>query len=557
MDAYFLHALVNELRPLVVGGRVNKIHQPTAHLLILRLWTQGGEQRLLLDLDPSGNRLGLTRESYPNPFTPPRFCQLMRSRLKRLLSIDVVPGERIVRFVFAGAENLRVTLVAELFGAKANLLLLDDSGLIIDALTRRKKMGGRVSVPGQPYVEPKSEKPILLSRSVPPIPPSARDGEGFKCWLKEQVAPMTPWIAKDLAAEVEQGAPPEEVLEAFRQRWMAGRFSPGIALIGKARFLTAFAPRHLLVDTWEPFESSLEALRVFEGKNQRDGDLFNLQLLRRAIEKGRKKLKRRLLKIEKEKEDNEAFERKKVYGELLLANMHRLRKGMTDVVVDDYYRDPSVKVTIALDPKLSPQENAERYFKSFKKGRRGREHVMRRIEETRQEENWLESLALALDEEPSVEELREISEDLQTAGFLPRQKERADPRRPTRLKDRLRSGTTPSGFRLFWGRNPRTNDYVSRDLTSATDLWFHAHNIPGCHLVLKREGRSEVPEEDLLYAASLAAGYSRGQSSGHVDVMVAEGRFVHKPKAARPGLVTVERYRTLRVVPKRVEDNVP
>ncbi|NIQ95307.1 MAG: DUF814 domain-containing protein [Desulfuromonadales bacterium] len=366
---------------------------------------------------------------------------------------------------------------------------------------------------------------------------------------------MTDLVARDLQSLADQGEDPAELLTVFRQQCLAGDYRFGIALYEGRRLPSAFRPQALPLEDWQPFETANALVESITGGDARaESGFIERRLLEQALAKGRKKLTRRLKKIEQEERQAGTFEKQKICGELLLANLHRLEKGMRAVELDNYYEDPPVAVTIELDPLLTPQENAERYFRRYKKSRRGLDHLKRRVDETHEEQRWLEQLALDLDEAVTGVDLREIAEELTDAGFLPRQSRSVDPRKSPSLKDRVRKATSPSGFVLYWGRNPRTNDYVTRQLTTAADLWFHAHNIPGCHLVLKREGRSEVPDEDILHAAAVAAGYSRGQNDTRVEVMIADGRAVKKPKGARPGLVTVDRFRTVRVAPIRLPE---
>ena len=209
-------------------------------------------------------------------------------------------------------------------------------------------------------------------------------------------------------------------------------------------------------------------------------------------------------------------------------------------------------MTIPLDPLLSPQANAERCYQRQRKSRRALEHSQRRRDETAVELEWLQQLAFALDEAQTPADLTEVRRELVEGGLL--QAERRERGRPEPAA-RLRQTVSPGGYRLVWGKGSRGNDEVSRRLAAAGDLWFHAHALPGCHLLLRREGRKgEIPEADLLFAAALAAGYSRGKDATNVEVMVAEARAVRPVAGGPPGLVTVARFRTVRVAPLRLEE---
>ena len=548
MDEIFLDALIVELRSRLSGATVNKIFQCGPNELILRFWTGRANLRLFLSADPRAPRLHLTATALPNPAAPPRFCQLLRSRLRRLLTIERFLGERIVRLRFAGAGSERWDLVAEFLGSRANLVLVAADGAIVDALQRAAD-NDRPCVPGCPYQLPPSRERISLAAGLPPLPPKVE----LRSWLLHQVTPMSPLVATDLAAGVASGVDPALALGRFRQRWLAGDFAPGTAIVDRRQVLFAYPPEYLELGELQPFESPSAAAESFYSPRM-GGALFGggRNELEKVVTKALSRLEKRLARIAAEEETAAGAERQRELGDLLLAHLHQLRRGLEQIVLTDWYTDPPQPVSIPLDPALSPKENAEACFRRHRKGKRAIEHIERRRAETRAELEWLGGVALALEELESPAELEALREELAAAGLL---KLRPEPGRPRRAAsgDSLRSTRSPSGFLLTWGRNNRSNDQVSKQLTAADDLWFHAHNLPGCHLVLKREPKGvEVPEADILFAAALAAGYSRGKEAARVEVIVAAGREVHKPKGVRPGLVTVGHFRTLRVAPRRL-----
>jgi len=548
MDEIFLDALVVELRSRLSGAAVNKIFQCGPHDLVLRFWTGRANLRLLLAADPGAPRLYLSATALPNPAAPPRFCQLLRSRLRRLLTVERVPGERIVRLRFAGAGNERWDLLAELFGHRPNLVLVDGAGTIVDAL-QRVDGGERPCMAGQPYLPPPPRARFSLAAGLPAIPP----GVDLRSWLLHQVTPMSPLVASDLAAATAAGVDPATALEQFRQRWTAGDFAPGTAVVQGRPVLFALPPDYLEMETIRQHDSASAAAEAFYA-SRTGGELFGggRRELETLVARASARLEKRLAHIAAEEEKAAGAERQREFGDLLLANLHRLRRGQAEIVLADWYSDPPQQVCIPLDPALSPQENAAACFRRHRKGKRALEHIARRRAETRAELEWLGGVALALDELESPDELGALRAELAAAGLL---KQRPEPgrSRPPAPAAALRSARTPGGFLLYWGRNNRSNDRVSKELTAADDLWFHAQDIPGCHLVLKREPKGvEVPEDDILFAAALAAGYSRGRDAARVDVIVAAGREVRKPKGVRPGLVSVGHFRTVRVAPRRL-----
>lgn len=551
MDTFFLEAVALELSERLGGARIDKIHQPGANTLVLRLWNGREELRLLLSAEAGRGRLHLVSTAPPNPAAPARFCQLLRSRLSRLVAVEKVPGERIIRLLCRSGEGDPYTVVAELMGSRTNLLLLDGQGRIVDALHRAA--GGREAAPGLPYVPPSAPERCDLARELPAVPPEAADPAVFERWLLARLTPMSPLVARDLAAAAAAGIPPAEALADFRRRWVSREFRPATALLAGKPVLTAFPLPHLPLEEVETFPSPSAAAERFYGEPPSvAGDAK--EELREIVRRSRKRLRSRLEKLAADRERLAASGEGRKYGELLLANLHKVRSGMTEVAVEDWYADPPVPLAIPLDPSLSPRENAEIFFRRYKKGRKGEEHLARRLRETEEELAWLEEIDYALSETEGGEELLAIRREMEEGG-IPLPRSAPARRRTPELRDLVRRGRTPGGFEIVWGKSSRTNDFVSRQLAAPDDLWFHAHRLPGCHLVLRSRG-APVPQEDLLFAAAVAAGYSRGRHDGKVEVMVAEGKWVRKPKGARPGLVTVEKFRTVVVRPVRLEKTV-
>ena len=273
-----------------------------------------------------------------------------------------------------------------------------------------------------------------------------------------------------------------------------------------------------------------------------------------VVRKQRRRFEKRLQHIAMERERQADPERFRVTGDLLLANLHRFKRGDVQVEVEDYYQSPAVAVKIELDSKATPQENAERYFKLYRKAKRSADHHARRLRETSEEMEWLDQVELSLEEAVTGEDLYNVQLELESAGMLKQTKGQLGRRQPSRPEDQLYRTVTPGGWQLYWGKNSRTNDHVSRNTTGPDDLWFHAKGMAGTHLVLKcAENSRDVAEKDILFAASIAAGYSKGKDAGKVEVIIARGRDVKKPKGAKPGLVTVGSYRSAVVAPLRLD----
>lgn len=553
MDILLLETMMASLQARLAGARIAKIHQPAADTLIFRLWAGGENLRLIISVGPYP-RIHLTEASYPNPYTPPRFCQLLRSRLTRLETIAQVADERIAYLEGSGPQG-KVKLYVELFGTQGNLILLDEQGDIIDLLTRKQQdREGRELLPGHPYRLPKPQPRISLREQLPEIPAASNRGEMFEKWLLRTVKPMSPAQAKALAWQVGQGGAAGQELEAFRRQWLHGNCQPQLVELGEERLLVACPPAGLQQEgVAQTLSEQLDALYYplqFQG-----GRIADRSSLQRIVSRERKRLQKRLEKIEREGEGKASFDERRQLGDLLLANLHQVKKGMTAARVLDYTQTPPAVVIIPLDAKLTPQENAQRLFKSYKKEKRGLDHIARRSAETRAELDWIEQLQLSLDEAVTPEDLFEVAAELKQAGHYREHSSEPVSRKKIPVTPPLNQALSPHGFAILWGRNNRSNDYLSTRIAAPHDYWFHVHRQPGCHLLLKRDSAAiEVPDEDLLFAARLAAGYSRGSQEQGVEVACCQGKDVYKVKGAHPGQVNLRQFSTLRVEPLRLDN---
>lgn len=468
MNLILIQQVVGELSPLLSGSRISKVYQPGAELIILKLWTGTRTLKLLLSAEADLGRIHLTTADFLNPSQPPRFCQLLRSRLSRIETIEMVNDDRIVRLRGAG-EKGPCALILQLTGRFGQMFLVNGGGTIIDLL--RRDENNRLN-PGDVYTVP--EKTAYIEKRAPLEIPSDPPGGSWNIHVENLYSEKNPSSAKNSPA---------------------GR-------------------------------------------------------LRRLLRGQQKKLLKRRQKIEQDLVRQHKAEELKQYGELILNHLHQLRRGSDQLTVENYYTEAFETVTIELDPRLSPQDNAAAYFQRYKKAKRGVEHSRRRMGETEEELDWVDQLLFQLEDLDDPADLEELAEELRRAGLL-RENSSLQKRR-TRTPSQPHEALSPGGFKVIWGRNNRQNDEISTRILKKGDLWFHAHNAPGAHVVLQAAGsRKIVTDADLEYAAGIAAGYSKLRHDAKVEVIKAPAGAVKKPKGAKPGLVTVGSYTTLRVVPQR------
>lgn len=467
--------VVNELSTLMAGARVTKIYQPAESLIVIKFWNGRATCRLLLCADQKNYRLHITEQEYLNPSTPPRFCQLLRSRLAKIVSVDILNEDRVVRISGSGKHGC-CSLIIELTGKASNMILVDADGIIIDCLKRSKSDGdNRACLAGVLYA----------------LPDKGKLNEGL--------------VKKSFNSEPESGS-------------------------------------------WNQCVDKIYINGIADNSNK---DLK--QQLKQTVDRQIKKLKKRAANISSELDKQKNADQLKQFGELILANVHQIKRGEESVGLVDYYAEPPETVDVKLDRLLSPQQNAEKYFHRYKKLKKGLIHSQRRFDETTSELEWIRQLEYQLDDSVKKSDIEEIAQELREAGLL-KEKNRLHQRR-TQHESKPFEAISPSGFKVFWGRNNRQNDTLSTRILKSGDLWFHAYQCPGTHVVLKSNGgRRLYSDEDKNFAAAIAAGYSKRKNDSRVEVILAEAEAVKKPKNSRPGLVTVQKYRTLLVEPLRIEN---
>ena len=548
MDYFFQNALVAQLQEQLHGAILNKVFQPQPHIIILRLWNGGKQVRLLLGTGGVEPRLYLTDQQYRNPVRPPRFCQLLRARLKRLISIEMDSHDRVVRLHFQGNDDSEYTLVAELFGRTGNLLLLNQQQHIVDTLQRSSETCSRAQMVGAIYNPPAVRGSITLDMAAQQlsvmIDGEQNAGNDIQQWLLENVVPMSRNVAQLLAIKAQHSSL-SEVLGSFVEQWHNGKLQPysNGNVLSMQLHQGEVASEVNLSDFAQQYYIALESQSAINGENDSD--------LRNAVKKGLKRLRQRLSKIDQQIEVCLLADDEKNTGDLLLANLHNMQRGMHSIEVYDYFQDPPTMITIELDSAKTPQENAQLHYKRHRKAKRGLEHCQRRLSQTEYEIEWLEQIAQQLSEQGTGASVNSgdsdiLRQELIDGGwYKPQTAVQRDTRRIT-ASSLVKRDTTPSGWELIWGSNNKTNDYLTKQLLKPHDLWFHAHKIPGCHLILKNDG-AEVAQADQIYAARIAAIHSRAVNDTHVEVMVTEGKNVQRIKGAPLGLVKVKQYQVLTI----------
>ena len=536
-DGFFLHHMTEELRQQLLYGRIQKINQPFEQELVLQIRSKRQNHKLLLSAHPVFGRIQLTNTSFENPAVPNTFIMVMRKYLQgaTIESIEQIDNDRVLEISVSNkneiGDSVAATLVIEIMGKHSNIILMDKaSGNIIEAIKHVgfSQNSYRTILPGSTYVAP----PQTGNRN----PFTISDEKLFEILQTEDLSARSlqklfQGLGRDTAAELSQHLTSDK-LKTFRAFFA----SPTQAHLTTK----SFAPI-LFVDSQKEFPSLSQLLDDFY-QDKAERDRVNQQaseLIHRVeneLEKNRKKLK----KQEQELVATENAEEFRQKGELLTTFLHQVPNNQDQVELDNYYT--SEKITIVLDKALTPNQNAQRYFKKYQKLKEAVKHLTGLIEETKETIQYLESVETALSQ-ANLTEITEIREELIQTGFIRRRQREKIQKRKKPEKYLATDGETI----ILVGRNNLQNDELTFKMAKKEELWFHAKDIPGSHVVIT--GNLQPSDEVKTDAAELAAYFSKARLSNLVQVDMIEVKKLNKPTGGKPGFVTYTGQKTLRVTP--------
>ena len=556
LDAIVLTALRRELTGTLTGAKVDRIGMPEKDLLILSLRTrEAGNAKLLISLRPGSARIHLTQQAYENPAQPPMFCMLLRKHLlgARVAGFEQPEGERLigVRFNASDEMNFRTerTLWLELMGKGINLILADADGRILDC-TRRldySENARRALLPGLFYTLPPAQpRPPFFRTEAEEfgrLAAQADPGRDCAAWLQETFSGLPPLLCRELAADGWGGLAAHA--EALRELVREERFTPLMYSENGQPKDFSFMPLRQYAGRMEPTEypSFSEMLDEYYARRDREENRRRRSAdLTRTVNTALSRLRRKLAAREQELFATEKREEYRRRGDLITANIYRLKRGMESFEAQDFYEEDAPVVTVPLDPRRTPQQNAAANYRLYSKARTAREVLTGLIESSREEEAYLESVLHELTLAEGEKDLGEIRSELTAAGYLrqkgaPGKKKRTQPSRPLRF-------VSSAGEEIWVGRNNAQNDELTLRTAHRGDLWLHVQKLPGSHVIVpQREG--EAKEETVRLAADLAATFSGAADGERAAVDCTLVRNVKKPAGAKPGRVIYTDYRTL------------
>ena len=537
-DGFFLHHMVEELRRELVNGRIQKINQPFEQELVLQIRSNRQSHRLLLSAHPVFGRIQLTQATFENPAQPSTFIMVLRKYLQGALieSIEQVENDRIVEITVSNkneiGDHIQATLIIEIMGKHSNILLVDKSSHKILEVIKHvgfSQNSYRTLLPGSTYIAPPS------TESLNPF--TIKDEKLFEILQTQETTAknlqsLFQGLGRDTANELESLLISDK-LSTFRT-FFNQETQPCLTE-------TSFSPVPFANQVGEPFTSLSDLLDTYyKDKAERDRVKQQASELIRRVENELQKNRHKLKKQEKELLATDNAEEFRQKGELLTTFLHQVPNDQDQVILDNYYTNQPI--TIALDKALTPNQNAQRYFKRYQKLKEAVKYLTDLIEETKATILYLESVETVLNQ-AGLEEIAEIREELIQTGFIRRRQREKIQKRKKPEQYLASDGKTI----IYVGRNNLQNEELTFKMARKEELWFHAKDIPGSHVVIS--GNLDPSDEVKTDAAELAAYFSQGRLSNLVQVDMIEVKKLNKPTGGKPGFVTYTGQKTLRVTP--------
>ena len=571
LDGAFLYAIRNELSSLI-GGRVEKIHQPSREEIIISLRTRNGGKKLYISANAASARVHITENTVDNPQTPPMFCMLLRKHLGsgKLVGIRQDGLERILFLDFECVNELgdivTVTLACEIMGRCSNLIIINNEGRVIDSIKRvdEEMSRERLVLPGMKYtLPPRGERLNFLeadSEEIKTALKSADNGELSKVLIRifEGISPI---LAREWTffagrgTHLESGSIQGDALDRLlfavkrtREQLIDGDccFSAvstrdgqlkDFSFIRLSQFGTLMYTKELpsacaLLDFF--YSERDRAART----KQRANDLFRLLINLNDRTMRRLSVQREELGKCAEKDHY------KLCGDLISANMYRISKGESFTVLENFYDEECPQIRIELDVRKTPAQNAQHYYNEYKKSVTAEEKLTEQIEKGEEELQYLDSVLDSLTRATSENDIIQLRLELREQGYIKASSGKAKPPKalpPIEYK-------SSDGYTILVGRNNCQNDQLTLKFAEKTDIWLHTQAITGSHVIIVTDGETP-PDKTIEEAAIIAAVNSKGRNSGLVPVDYCLARFVKKPAGAKPGKVIFTNYRTAFVKP--------
>lgn len=567
-DAGMVAHVAKEIKAATLGGKVEKIYQPQRSEIVISVRCGGGNRKILIDVGSSNARMNLTSMKIDNPATPPMFCMMLRKHFSGAKISDVVQlgFERALRITFDAYDELGFSshkhLIVEIMGTYSNLILTDCEDRVIGAakqidfsMSHKRQIIAGIKYE-MPPVQNKRDPLTVTREEFQNIAAEANEDTPAEKFIIANFSGIAPVVAKEIAYRSCGSA--EGTLHDCRKK-IADEFfelvetvkrvdgKPYIVYFDKGRPLEySFIPLEhygdgAVIEELSSFGELIDRFFFTRAENERLH--HRASDVQRILSNAEKRISKKLSILHTELAACEESEKYRLWGDLITANIYRIEKGAASVTLENYY-DEMTPVTIKLDTRFTPAQNAQKYYKKYAKLKSAKEHLTEQIALAEKENDYVKTVGFALSRAETEREISEIRTELHESGYASRMRGAVDKRRITPSYTEYK---TSGGFTLICGKNNLANDHITFKLADKNDWWFHVKGQPGCHVLLKC-GSEEPSETDFTEAATVAAANSKAPEGIAVEVDYTKARYVKKPPAAKPGYVIYHTYYSTRVV---------
>lgn len=572
-DGVFLNSIKDDLQDKLINGRVDKIYQPDKNEIIISIRSGGENYKLIITTMSSNPRIHLTNIPRKNPDVPPMFCMLLRKHLigSYIRDIKQINFDRIIEITFECKDELQTTvnrsLIIEIMGKHSNIIFIDsNTRKIYDSLKRVAEniSSIRQVYPGLTYIlPPLPEKinPIKVTKEEF-LEALEKTNDGIKIYdfIYKTFTGMSPFISKEICflSNLYEGTNIGE-LKNYEKEKFYDSFNIIINKIKNKNYsYNIYSNDDLKVYDYYCFD--IECLKLHKSKCFNDPrDLldffyFDVDAKNKINQKVSSLLKTITTKLERdrkkiEKQRNELLnaedrEKYRIYGELIISNLHET-PNMNKITVLNYYDPEQKTITIPLDPKLNLKQNSQKYFKRYTKLKNAEEELIDLINSGNEEVKYLENILFSIEECKTIEDLDDIYIELINEGFIKRKRTQ---KKSKEYKPKILTYISSGGREILVGKNNLQNEMITFKIGKKEDFWFHAKNIPGSHVLIKTNG-DELTDEEYVEAAKIAAYYSKGKNSSSVEVDYTKKSNIKKPPNSKPGFVIYDTNFSMLVEP--------
>lgn len=569
LDGFFLSAYTQQLKAALVGAKIDKIYQIGSDLILHFRGRQSGKLRL--SADATHPRILITDEKIEAPEKPPMFCMLLRKHLTGGIIADInqVGLERIITLQISArndfGDKTDRRLIIEIMGKHANIILVGDQDRVIDSIKRvNPHMSPRPIGPGTLYGPPPTQK-LDLNALSPELLEAFGNTSIQKC-LYSKFSGVSPSLSHSMLALAKiDGKTPANQLSDSESAALLHSIATHLKALKTPQPYIYHDPTsqqivdfssiplyHLRMQADSYSESTLTSFDsllglIYQKTNDANRLLQKSSHLIKLIALLQERLVSKIANLEGDLEAASSLETQKLWGELLTANLHAIKKGMTAVTVTNYYTGESLE--IPLDPTKGPNENAQRYYKRYSKAKTTLEEAKNFIHQAEEDHAYLDAVLQSLLQAELPEDVDSIKEELAEQGFIKASTLRKQGKIKKAPPYRYRA---TEGTLILVGRNNLQNDQLTLKDSHREHIWLHAKDVPGSHVIIQASF-PEIEEGTLIEAANIAAYHSRARQSSQVAIDFTEVKYVKKPRGAKPGMVIYEDFKTIYVTPDAQE----